>query len=102
MTRKKDEPTDILSFPQFEKNEIETMPHYETTVCAGDLVISLPSVRKNAEEFRVLFNEELRRVLIHGILHLKGLDHSTNDEMEPMLLFQEEILHALPNTLDLP
>ncbi len=61
----------------------------------GDIVIEYTDVKRNARHFDVSEEEELRRVLIHGLLHLAGMDHSTNDTTEPMLQVQEEILLRL-------
>jgi probable rRNA maturation factor len=115
--RNRDEATDILSFSQAEWPEspgpgegagIPTpLPMPEgpgtpageggpgETVPAGDLVISLDSLAKNAGYFKVPRDEELRRLLIHGILHLAGMDHRTNEATEPMLRLQETILTNL-------
>lgn len=111
--RQKDEPTDILSFCQLEEvpghegtgflkpehfgivAASQGMNPEELLIPAGDLVISYTRVTQNAHDFSVPVHEELARVLIHGILHLKGLDHATNEVHEPMLLFQESILSSL-------
>ncbi len=86
--RGKDEPTDVLSFCQEDGGS-------EDVFYAGDIVISMESVRRNASYFRVDAEEELKRVVIHGILHLSGLDHESNDPSEPMLEKQELILKTL-------
>jgi len=84
-----DMPTDILSFEMGERYIDDAgLEHYS----AGDIVLSLESIQANANIFCVPLNEELKRVLIHGILHLEGMDHATNDDVEPMLVLQEEIL----------
>jgi probable rRNA maturation factor len=110
--RNLDEPTDILSFSQGESPGgagISPAPGISPAsgppetgegekgepVPAGDLVISLDSLTKNAEYFGVPRDEELRRLLIHGILHLTGMDHRTNEPTEPMLHIQESILTNL-------
>ncbi|MDR2941354.1 MAG: rRNA maturation RNase YbeY [Treponema sp.] len=91
--RNKSEPTDILSF-----NLGETVKDSGKTVyLPGDIVISLDTLRENARYFNASEDEELRRLLIHGILHLDGMDHETTDKEEPMLAFQEEILNKLKN-----
>jgi probable rRNA maturation factor len=91
--RNKSEPTDILSF-----NLGETVHDGGKTVyLPGDLIISLDTLRENAKYFAATEDEELRRLLIHGILHLDGMDHETLDKEEPMLAFQEEILNKLKN-----
>ncbi len=86
--RGKDEPTDVLSFTQ-------ELVSVGDRIYAGDIVVSLDSVRGNALRFGVDFREELRRVIIHGILHLTGMDHQTNSSSEPMLIKQEQILRSL-------
>ena len=81
--------TDVLSFSMGEKyKDAEGDERYN----AGDVVISLMRVSGNARCFGVSTNEELKRVIIHSILHLEGMDHATNEKEEPMLLLQEEIL----------
>jgi probable rRNA maturation factor len=86
--RKKDEATDVLSFPL---GETSPSGRYQ----AGDLVISLDALKENARYFKVSEDEELRRLLIHGILHLSGEDHRTNDSEEPMIKTQEKLLRGL-------
>ena len=83
--RNKDEPTDVLSFPMG-----ETSP--SGRYMAGDIVISLDALEENTRFFSVSACEELRRLLVHGILHLAGEDHATNKAGEPMLEAQEKIL----------
>lgn len=89
-----DDPTDILTFaindgeafPQFDEEEKEL----------GDVFISIESMNRNAASLGVDENEELRRLLVHGILHLRGMDHGTNDfSTEPMLIEQERIMKEL-------
>ena len=83
--RNKDKATDILSFPQ-------GLEGPGGQYLAGDIVISLDALEENVSFFKVSADEELRRLLIHGILHLYGYDHATNNKGEPMLKLQEEIL----------
>jgi len=91
--RNRDEPTDVLSFTLG-----ETVPGNETgeeRYLPGDIVLSLQALGENAEYFKVSDDEELRRLLIHGILHLNGMDHGSNEAEEPMLRLQEQILTEL-------
>jgi probable rRNA maturation factor len=85
--RSKDEATDVLSFSLGEKGN-------SGRFIAGDIVISIDALEENARFFKVSADEELRRLLVHGILHLSGKDHATNGTEEPMLKIQEEILAA--------
>ena len=86
--RNKDEPTDVLSFPLGEAGP-------GGRFLAGDIVVSLDALEENTRFFDVSGDEELRRLLIHGILHLAGYEHETNDAKEPMLEIQEKILAQL-------
>jgi len=96
--RNKNEPTDILSF-----NLGETINEDgKTTYLPGDIVISLDSLKENAEYFQTPQDEELRRLLIHGILHLDGMDHQTLEKDEPMLVLQEKILDKLKTEQIIP
>lgn len=89
-----DSPTDVLSFEQGDEYFDDAG---ETRFMAGDIVISLDSLRFNAEEFNVDINEELKRLIVHGILHLNGMDHSDNSPEQEMLKFQEELLMQYKN-----
>ena len=90
--RGKDEATDILSFNMGDGGGRGGV--HERFI-SGDIVISLDTLKENACRFKVSEDEELRRLLIHGILHLDGMDHQTNKKDEPMLLLQEQILKEL-------
>ncbi|UER67277.1 rRNA maturation RNase YbeY [Borrelia sp. BU AG58] len=86
--RQRFEPTDVLSF-----NYLEEGGGRLSRVIEGDLVISLEYLRLSALEFGVEMYDELQRVTIHGILHLIGYDHKTNDfQKEEMLIIQEQVL----------
>jgi probable rRNA maturation factor len=94
--RGKAEATDVLSFPLGESRDFPSEGKRRSRRhIPGDVVISLDSMRENARRFQIEEDEELRRLLIHGILHLDGMDHKTNDENEPMLKLQEQILAKL-------
>jgi len=82
-----DEATDVLSFALGETAGERFLP--------GDIAISLETLGENARRFGVSPDEELRRLLIHGILHLGGMDHATNDTEETMLVLQEKTLEEL-------
>lgn len=92
--RGKDEPTDILTFALSDGEAFPTFEGEEREL--GDIFISLESMRRNAAAFSVPEEEELKRLLIHGTLHLLGFDHATNDfASEPMLIRQEEMMRSL-------
>jgi probable rRNA maturation factor len=85
--RQKDEPTDVLSFTLGETRR--------GRFYAGDIIISVETLEKNALFFSVEKDEELRRLIIHGILHLSGMDHETNNENEAMLRLQEKMMKEI-------
>ncbi|MBQ1666379.1 MAG: rRNA maturation RNase YbeY [Prevotella sp.] len=64
--------------------DIITFDYDEGDIINGDLVISLDTVRTNAELFGKEYDEELHRVIIHGILHLCGLNDKGPGEREIM------------------
>lgn len=97
--RGKDEPTDILSFGGEAEGEF---PAGTGKSYLGDIAISLESLAENARRFGVAEDEELRRLIIHGILHLGGMDHESNETDEPMLRLQETILEELSERRILP
>jgi probable rRNA maturation factor len=69
---------------------------------AGDIFISLEKMEKNALQYKISEDEELRRLIIHGILHLDGFDHETNNSDEAMLVKQEKILEKFKEDHILP
>lgn len=91
--RDKDEATDVLTF---RLKDDDTFPDFGLSNELGDVFISLDAVARNAAEFSVPFEEELTRVMLHGLMHLMGYDHQSNDfKSEQMLIKQEEILRKL-------
>ena len=77
--------TDIITFDQSDKNAI----------IEGDLYISLERVKDNAIQFGKEYNNELCRVIIHGVLHLCGLKDKTEEEATIMRQAEEEALSIL-------
>lgn len=64
--------------------DIITFDYTEEDTLNGDIVISLDTVRSNAEKFKKAYDEELHRVIIHGILHLCGINDKGKGEREIM------------------
>ncbi|NLY30917.1 MAG: rRNA maturation RNase YbeY, partial [Firmicutes bacterium] len=98
--RGKNEPTDVLSFPQEEVGAGEEvfiqMPALsDEPVLLGDVVISLEKAEEQAQAYGHSFEREVGYLLTHGLLHLLGLDHSTEDERLQMREKEEEVLTEL-------
>ena len=72
--------------------DIITFDHTEGTTLSGDLLISFDRVCENAENHGVVFQEELRRVMAHGVLHLAGFKDKTADDATAMRQAED---HAL-------
>ncbi len=79
--------TDIITFDYCEGNTLH-----------GDLFISLDTVRTNAEQVGATYEQELRRVIIHGILHLCGIDDKGPGEREIMEAAENKALAMLENS----
>ena len=91
--RKKDKPTNVLSFPSDLPDE---MAQILDTFPIGDLVICIPVVLQEAIEQQKTPIEHFTHMLVHGTLHLMGYDHETSEEdAEEMEALEIEILKKL-------
>jgi probable rRNA maturation factor len=90
------EPTDVLSFPQQTAAPacVEPGDPPPGNRIAGDIVISLETLARNAGREGEEPDTELKRLLVHGILHLQGLDHP-EEAGSAMLQTQERLLERL-------
>ncbi len=93
--------TDVLSFPLQEgwsarPRTSRITIHDSQPLVLGDIVISVPKTIRQSLEYQTSFQDELRRLLIHGLLHLFGYDHEKSRygklQMEKK---EKEILHAV-------
>ena len=75
--------------------DVITFDYDEPGIISGDIVISLDTVRTNAEKFGKTYDEELRRVIIHGILHLCGINDKGPGEREIMEAAENKALALL-------
>ena len=84
-----DKPTDVLSFP------LEYVPHTPM----GEIVISVEYARNKASEYHNSLDDEIALLFIHGLLHLLGMDHETDDGQ--MRKKEEELIRhfGLPSSL---
>ncbi len=78
--------------------DIITFDYVAADLISGDIMISIDRVGENASQFEVPFELELRRVIIHGVLHLLGQGDKSDDEATEMRRQEEESL-ALWNTM---
>ena len=78
--------------------DIITFDYCEGDTISGDLFISLDTVRSNAAELGVPYGQELRRVIIHGILHLCGINDKGPGEREIMEAAENKALESWKKT----
>ena len=81
--RKKDKITDILSFPMGDERDL------------GDIIISLERAQSDAGRENRSFKEHMRILLAHGIAHLLGFDHQTDEDYKNMQKKERQLLAAL-------
>lgn len=74
--------------------DIITFDYSENGVVGGDIFISIDRVKENAHDLSLSFNQELLRVLIHGVLHLVGYQDKTDEEQQ-IMRFEEDKAIAL-------
>ena len=93
-----DKETDVLSFPMFQKEEIEGLIKKKENIVTdilGDVVISIPRVYEQAEEYNHSFERELSYMVVHGFYHLMGYDHMEEEEKKIMRQKEENVLQKL-------
>ena len=95
--RQIDRPTDVLSFPMFEPDEIKEMinENSENEDILGDMVISIPQVEVQAKEYGHSFLRELSYMVVHSFYHLMGYDHIEEEDKKKMRAKEDEILNRL-------
>jgi len=96
--RKKDRPTDVLAFPLLERGQIyfSRRKINLSPVLLGDVVISMPTAKRQAAALGHSLRDEMARLLVHGVLHLLGYDHERSERDALRMARQEKaILHAV-------
>lgn len=93
-----DRATDVLSFPMFERKELEEKIEKNNFPCEdvlGELIISIEKVEEQAKEYGHSFERELAYMTVHGFYHLMGYDHMEEDEKKEMREKEDVILKRL-------
>jgi probable rRNA maturation factor len=107
--RGKDKPTDVLSFPLYDPEDPSMKPCAEVSKhqgdngrddgaperLLGDVVISIDTARRQAAEYDAPLENELHRLLIHGILHVLGHDHEEAEERAAMEAEERRLAAAI-------
>lgn len=92
-----DKETDVLSFPMFEKDEIQTI-NTQIQEVLGDIIISIEKVKEQAIDYGHTFTRELAYMVVHGFYHLMGYDHMEEEDKKQMRSKEETILNKLEIT----
>lgn len=99
--RQIDKATDVLSFPMFEKTELDEKIKKQEFLhedVLGDIIISVQKVEEQAKEYGHSFERELSYMLVHGFYHLMGYDHIEEEDKKIMRPKEEKILNILKIT----
>lgn len=78
--RGKDKPTNVLSFPMLEREELLALPPEGQPELLGDIALALETCRREAADKGISLEHHTAHLLIHGLLHLAGYDHETSPE----------------------
>ncbi|MDO8509857.1 MAG: rRNA maturation RNase YbeY [bacterium] len=90
--RQQNKITDVLSFAWQEDDCVDTNT-------LGQIYISFPQIKRQAEVWGVTVKEELARILIHGLLHLVGYDHQEKKDEKIMFRLQEDVVEKCKDIL---
>lgn len=101
-----DKETDVLSFPMFEKDELDkliatnllktfNLKNGALQDIMGDIIISIERVEEQAQEYGHSFEREFAYMLVHGFYHLRGYDHMEEEEKAQMREKEENVLSQL-------
>ena len=79
--------TDVIAFPMHNKNEESV---------EGEIYISMPTAKDNAKIYKQSYGKELARLVIHGSLHLLGIEDDTDEKKEKMIKLEDYFLKEIP------
>ncbi|WP_100488631.1 rRNA maturation RNase YbeY [Sporolactobacillus pectinivorans] len=89
-----DRPTDVISFAleEIADDEVPILPEEGEPRVLGDIIVSIDKAREQAAAYGHSFERELGFLVVHGLLHLLGYDHTSETEEKEMFGLQEKIL----------
>lgn len=94
--RERDKPTNVLSFPMLEREELEGLAPDGPPVMLGDIALAYETCAREADEKGVSLEAHATHLIVHGLLHLAGHDHVDSDEQaEAMEALETRILAKL-------
>ena len=94
--RARDKPTNVLSFPMLEREELESLAADGPPVMLGDIALAAETCAREAAEKGITLEAHAAHLIVHGLLHLAGHDHVDSDEQaEAMEALETAILAKL-------
>lgn len=87
--RDKDKPTNVLSWPAADPDDLAHSPH------CGDIAVAYETLAREAAEEGKTVGDHFSHLVVHGVLHLLGYDHETDDEADEMEQLETDILAGL-------
>ena len=91
--RKKNKSTDVLSFPFYEKNQLDYKIKKEKEIYLGDIIINLDKIRNKNNKIK--FQEGLNKLWIHGLVHLFGHQHKKDQDFYAMNKIEKKYLQYI-------
>ena len=86
--RKKDVPTDVITFAIFADSTEDERYIFDNETHLGEIVISLDKIKEQAKEYKRTFEDEFYFIVAHGVMHLLGFDHQTEEDFNFMMEHQ--------------
>jgi probable rRNA maturation factor len=94
--RGKDKPTNVLSFPMFDADELADLPqNRQPEILLGDIVLAHETCAREATEKGVSLEAHASHLIVHGMLHLLGYDHIDDEDAEEMEAIETATMAAL-------
>ena len=91
--RKKNKSTDVLSFPFYEKKQLNNKIKKEKEIYLGDIIINLNEIKNKNNKTK--FQERLNRLWIHGLVHLFGYQHKKDNDFYDMKKIEQKYLEYI-------
>ncbi len=91
--RQKDRPTDVITFALFADDDFKMI--FENEINLGEILISVDTAIKQSKDNNNSFETEILTLICHGVLHLFGFDHLTNEDYNFIVKIQNDVLNAI-------
>lgn len=93
--RGQNKPTNVLSFPCFEPEELVDIKQLPAPVMIGDIALALETIMEESVQQSKTIDDHVTHLVVHGLLHLLGYDHEVDEDAQAMEALEVEILSLL-------